>query len=56
MSILKDYYEENNNIKNELQEFLKELKHNQNINLQKDIENVVDIQYLIKRITDILEA
>ena len=38
----------------DLRKFLEELKYNQQINLEYDNENVVDIYYVIKRITDIL--
>ena len=55
MSIFKDYYEEQQNIKTQLQEFLQELQYNQNINIQQDLENRVDIDYIIARITDILK-
>lgn len=45
MSILKDYYEQNKNIKNDLQEFIEELKHNQNMN----------INYVINRLENIIK-
>lgn len=35
-------------------EFLEELKHNQNINLEKWLENRVDMDYVIERLEDIL--
>lgn len=38
----------------ELRNFLEELKHNQQINLQKGIENRIDIDYVIERIAGIL--
>lgn len=38
----------------ELIDFLEELKYNQQINLEKGIENRIDIDYVIERITDIL--
>lgn len=38
----------------ELREFLEELKHNQQINLEKRIENRIDIDYVIERIAGIL--
>lgn len=38
----------------ELRDFLEELKYNQQINLEKGIENRIDIDYVIERITDIL--
>lgn len=41
-------------MKKELQEFLKELQHNQNINLEKGIENTVEINYVIERIEYII--
>lgn len=55
MSILKDYYENQQNIKAQLQEFLQELQYNQNINIKQGLENRVDIDYIIKRITNILK-
>ena len=36
-------------------EFLEELKYNQQINLEKGIENRIDINYVIERITEILK-
>lgn len=36
-------------------EFLEELKYNQQINLEKGIENRIDIDYVIERITEILK-
>lgn len=36
-------------------EFLEELKYNQQINLEKGIENRIDIDYIIERITEILK-
>ena len=36
-------------------EFLEELKYNQQINLEKAIENRIDIDYVIERITEILK-
>ena len=38
-----------------LKEFLKELEHNQKINFEKDLENRIDIDYVINRIKDILQ-
>lgn len=35
-------------------EFLEELKYNQQINLEKGIENRIDIDYVIERIAGIL--
>lgn len=35
-------------------DFLEELKYNKQINLEKGIENRIDIDYVIERITDIL--
>lgn len=55
MSILKDYYENHKNIKTQLQEFLQELKINQNVNISQNLENRVDIDYVIEKITDILK-
>jgi len=43
-------------MKNELKEFLEELKHNQNINYTKNLENRIDIDYVIERIEDILKS
>ena len=39
----------------ELREFLEELKYNQQINLEKEIENRINIDYVIERITEILK-
>lgn len=39
----------------ELKQFLKELKFNEIINEQKGIENRIDIDYVIERITEILK-
>ena len=36
-----------------MKEFIEELKHNQNINIEKDLENRVDIDYIIERLEDI---
>lgn len=36
-------------------DFLEELKYNQQINLEKGIENRIDINYVIDRITEILK-
>lgn len=38
-----------------MQEFIDELKHNQKINIEKGLENRVDIDYVIERLEDILE-
>lgn len=38
----------------ELKHFLKELQYNQQINLEKGIENTIDIDYVIERIAGIL--
>lgn len=38
-----------------IREFLQELEYNQNINFEKDLENRVDIDYVIERLKDILE-
>ena len=43
-------------MKNELKEFLEELKHNQNINYEKNLENRIDIDYIIERIENILKS
>ena len=42
--------EENKNVEEYLQEFLVELKHNKKNNIEKDLENRVDIDYVIERI------
>lgn len=36
-----------------LNEFIEELKHNQNINYKNDLENRVDIDYVLERLEDI---
>ena len=36
-----------------MQEFIEELKYNQNINLEKGLENRVNIDYVIERLEDI---
>lgn len=36
-----------------MEEFIEELKHNQQINIEKDLENRVDIDYVIERLEDI---
>ncbi len=36
-----------------MQEFIEELKHNQNINIEKGIENRINIDYVIERLIDI---
>lgn len=36
-------------------DFLEELKYNQQRNLEKGIENRIDIDYVIERITEILK-
>lgn len=36
-----------------LNEFIEELKHNQKINFKKDLENKIDIDYVIERLEDI---
>lgn len=36
-------------------ELLQELQHNQNINFKEGLENRIDIDYVINRITDILK-
>lgn len=38
-----------------MQDFIDELKHNQKINIEKGLENRVDIDYVIERLEDILE-
>jgi len=43
-------------MKNELKEFLEELKHNQDINYTKNLENRIDIDYIIERIENILKS
>lgn len=44
-----------NEIREGLKEFLKELEHNRNINKQIGAENVINIDYVIERIKDILK-
>ncbi len=41
-------------MKERLSEFIEELKYNQNINIEKGLENRVDIDYIIERLDDIL--
>lgn len=36
-----------------MEEFIEELKYNQNINLEKGLENRIDIDYVIERLEDI---
>ena len=36
-----------------MQEFIEELKYNQNVNIQKGLENRVDIDYVIERLENI---
>ena len=36
-----------------MKEFIEELKHNQNINIEKGLENRVNIDYVIERLEDI---
>lgn len=36
-----------------MMEFIEELKHNQNINIKNNLENRVDIDYVIERLEDI---
>ena len=36
-----------------MKEFIEELKHNQNINFEKGLENRIDIDYVIERLEDI---
>lgn len=36
-----------------MKEFIEELKYNQNINFEKDLENRIDIDYVIERLEDI---
>ena len=38
-----------------MREFIEELKHNQKINLEKGLENRIDIDYVIERLEDIKE-
>ena len=38
-----------------MKEFIDELKHNQKINIEKGLENRVDIDYVIERLEDIQE-
>lgn len=36
-----------------MREFIEELKHNQNINYKNNLENKVDIDYVLERLEDI---
>ncbi len=36
-----------------MKEFIKELKHNQNINYKKGLENRINIDYIIERLEDL---
>ena len=36
-----------------MKDFIEELKHNRNVNIEKDLENRVDIDYVIERLEDI---
>lgn len=45
-----------NECRENLKEFLMELQYNQNINYEKGLENRIDIEYVIERITNILEG
>ena len=36
-----------------MEEFIEELRHNQNINFEKDLENRINIDYVIERLEDI---
>lgn len=47
--------EDSKQIERELKQFLKELKFNEIINEQKGIDNRIDMDYVIDRITEILE-
>ena len=38
-----------------MKEFIEELKHNQEVNIEKGLENRVDIDYVIERLEDIKE-
>jgi hypothetical protein len=38
-----------------MKEFIEELKHNQNINYKNDLENRIDIDYVLERLEDIQE-
>lgn len=42
-------------MENKINELLEELKYNQNINFEKDLENRVNIDYIIERLEDILK-
>lgn len=44
-----------NETREDLKEFLKELEHNKKINENLKMQNVVDIDYIIERIKDILQ-
>ena len=36
-----------------MKEFIEELKYNQNINFEKGLENIINIDYVIERLEDI---
>ena len=38
-----------------MEEFIEELKYNQNVNFEKGLENRVDIDYVIERLEEIME-
>ena len=38
-----------------MKEFIEELKHNREVNIEKGLENRVDIDYVIERLYSILE-
>lgn len=42
-------------IRENLKDFLKELEHNKKINETLKMQNIVDIDYIIERIKDILQ-
>lgn len=42
-------------MKEKLKDLLKELQYNQNINIKNELENKVDIDYIIERIKDVLK-
>lgn len=44
-----------NETREDLKEFLKELEHNKKINENLKMQNIIDIDYVIERIKDILQ-
>ena len=39
----------------DLKELLQELKYNRNINIKNNLENIVDLDYIINRLEDIIK-